>query len=422
MERKVHLVNKRPPKPKLLRVVAYARVSSDKDAQIHSLAAQVDYYQNLIRKTPGWQYCGVFSDEAFTGTKGSRPGFQQMLEKCRNHEVDMVITKSISRFARNTVTLLETVRDLKLLGIDVFFEKENLHSTSGDGELMLSILASFAQEESKSASDNRKWQIRKDFEQGKIGSITILGYRRNAEGFLEIEPQEAEIVRMIFKDYISGMGGQTIAKKLNEMGIPTRQGNLWTAQRIKEIIQNEKYMGNVLLQKYYRNNHIEKKKIKNNGELQQILVEEAHEPIIDIKTFELAQQIALDRQMEYSHEGATQRYPLTGMIKCGCCGKNYQRKMYSQGPVWLCGTYLRRGKKYCSESRQIREEILYKLIGNFAITQIDVPEPNELIFTFADGTKIQKHWENPSRSERWTEEMREEARQNAKNHNNTVDN
>ena len=410
MEKKIHLVTKQPKKPKLLRVIGYARVSSGKDAMLHSLAAQIDYFQNLIRNTPGWQYCGVYYDEAYTGTKDERPGFQKMLEKCRNHEVDIIVTKSISRFARNTVTLLETVRELKLQGIDVFFEKENLHSTSSDGELMLSILASFAQEESKSASDNMKWRIRKDFEQGRIGSITILGYRRNADGILEIEPTEAEIVRMIFSDYISGMGGRVIANKLNEMGIPTRQGNLWTSPRIKEIIQNEKYRGNVLLQKYYRNNHIEKKKTRNNGELQQILVEEAHEPIIDRETFDEAQRILLDRHMQYTYEGATNRYPLSGMIRCGCCGKNYQRKVYSQGAVWMCATYLRRGKKHCPDSRQISEKILIQLIQNMEITHIDVPEPNELIFTLADGSKIQKHWENPSRSESWTPEMKEKAR------------
>lgn len=410
MEKKIHLVTKQPKKPKLLRVIGYARVSSGKDAMLHSLAAQIDYFQNLIRNTPGWQYCGVYYDEAYTGTKYERPGFQKMLEKCRNHEVDIIVTKSISRFARNTVTLLETVRELKLQGIDVFFEKENLHSTSSDGELMLSILASFAQEESKSASDNMKWRIRKDFEQGRIGSITILGYRRNADGVLEIEPTEAEIVRMIFSDYISGMGGRVIANKLNEMGIPTRQGNLWTSPRIKEIIQNEKYIGNVLLQKYYRNNHIEKKKTRNNGELQQILVEEAHEPIIDRETFDEAQRILLDRHMQYTYEGATNRYPLSGMIRCGCCGKNYQRKVYSQGAVWMCATYLRRGKKHCPDSRQISEKILIQLIQDMEITQIDVPEPNELIFTLADGSRIQKHWENPSRSESWTPEMKEKAR------------
>lgn len=192
-----------------------------------------------------------------------------MLEKCRNHEVNIIVTRSVSRFARNTVTLLETVRELKLLGVDVYFEKENLHSTSSDGDLMLSVLASFAQEESKSASNNMKWRIRNDFEQRKIGSITIFGYCRNADGVLEIEPSEAEIVHMIFSDYISRMGGQAIAHKLNEMGIPTRQGNLWTNPRIKELLTNEKYIGNMLLQKYYRNNHIEKIKTKNHGELPQ---------------------------------------------------------------------------------------------------------------------------------------------------------
>lgn len=410
MDRKVHLIEAQPQKPKFLNVVGYARASSGKDAMMHSLAAQIDYFQKLIRNTPGWQYCGVYYDEAYTGTKEERPGFQKMLEKCRNHEVNIIVTKSVSRFARNTVTLLETVRELKLLGVDVYFEKENLHSTSGDGELMLSILASFAQEESKSVSDNMKWRIRKDFEQGKIGSITIFGYRRNADGVLEIEPSEAEIVRMIFSDYISGMGGQAIANKLNEMGIPTRQGNLWTNPRIKELLTNEKYIGNMLLQKYYRNNHIEKKKTRNNGELQQILVEESHEPIIDRETFDTAQRILADRHKQYSHDGATNRYLLSGMIRCGCCGKNYQRKMYSQGAVWMCATYLRRGKKYCPDSRQISEKILFQLIADMEVTQIDVPEPNELIFTLADGRKIQKRWENPSRSESWTPEMKEKAR------------
>lgn len=166
MERKVHLVNRRPQKPKMLRVVGYARVSSGKDAMLHSLASQIDYFKNLIKNHAGWEFCGVYADEAVTGTKEERPQFQKMLEKCRNHEVDLIITKVISRFARNTVTLLETVRELKNLGIDVWFEKENLHSISGDGEFMLSILASFAQEESKSVSDNMKWRIQSNFKEG----------------------------------------------------------------------------------------------------------------------------------------------------------------------------------------------------------------------------------------------------------------
>lgn len=296
LERKVHRVQQRPPKPKLLRVVAYARVSSGKDAMLHSLAAQVDYFQNLIRQHPGWEFCGVFADEAKTGTKDERPEYQKMLEKCRNREVDLVITKSISRFARNTVTLLETVRELKSLGIDVYFEKENLHSTSGDGELMLSILASFAQEESKSVSDNMKWRIRNDFQQGKIGSITIFGYRRNADGVLEIEESEAKIVQMIFADYCSGMGQCAIAKKINAMGISTRQGNRWTGQRVKEILVNEKYVGNMLLQKYYRQDPIGKRKMKNQGELPKYFVEQSHESIISANLFKKVQNLVKNRR------------------------------------------------------------------------------------------------------------------------------
>lgn len=210
------------------------------------------------------------------------------------------------------------------MGVDVYFEQQNIHTMSADGELMLTILASYAQEENLSASENKKWQIRKDFEQGKIGSITMLGYRRNADGVLEIEPDEAEIVRMIFVDYLSGMGQRKIANKLNEIGIPTRQGNLWTNPRIREILVNEKYTGKLILQKYYRNNHIEKRKTLNRGELTKYCLEEAHEPIIDMETFQKAQEILEQRHSQFYHEGATTRYPLSGMIVCAACGKNYQ--------------------------------------------------------------------------------------------------
>ena len=399
MERKVHRVQQRPPKPKLLKVAAYARVSSGKDAMLHSLAAQVDYFQNLIRQHPGWEFCGVFADEAKTGTKDERPEYQKMLEKCRNREVDLVITKSISRFARNTVTLLETVRELKSLGIDVYFEKENLHSTSGDGELMLPILASFAQEESKSVSDNMKWRIRNDFQQGKIGNITIFGYRRNADGVLEIEESEAKIVQMIFADYCSGMGQCAIAKKINAMGIPTRQGNRWTGQRVKEILVNE----------------------KNQGELPKYFVEQSHEAIISADLFEKVQELVKERTEQFSHSGATNRYPLSGMVQCAACGKSYQRKIYKQGAVWMCATYLRQGKSHCPTAKQISERILYeKICFTLQIKEFDVEivkskveniliSPNQLTFLFKDNTKTTVFWENHSRSESWTPEMRQAA-------------
>ncbi len=424
MKRVVEKVQFIPKMPSLLNVAAYARVSSGKDAMLHSLSAQVSYYSEKIQKHPGWKYCGVYADEAITGTKEDREQFQKLLERCRNGEINLILTKSISRFARNTVTLLETVRELKKLGVDVLFEEQNIHSMSSDGELMLTILASYAQEESLSASENRKWQIRKDFEQGKIGSITIFGYRRNADGVLEIEPTEAEIVKMIFSDYLSGMGGQAISNKLNEMGIRTAQGNLWTSPRIKELLSNEKYIGNMLLQKYYRNNHIEKKKMQNHGELPMFLVEEAHEAIIDLNTFERVQKMIAERQERYSYQGATNRYPLSGMIQCGCCGKNYQRKVYKNKIAWNCSTFTRRGKKYCPTSKQIPEDILYGAICDVLeikefdektvhrkISRILVPAPYELIFIFHDGHEEKRKWEHISRSKSWTDEMKQKARE-----------
>ena len=183
MNRIVEKVNFPIPKqPKAKRVAAYARVSSGKDEMLHSLSAQISYYSELIQSHPGWLYCGVFSDEAYTGTKDNRTGFQSLISECRKGNIDLIITKSISRFARNTVTLLETVRELKLLGIDVFFEEQNIHTISADGELMMTILASYAQAESLSASENQKWRIRKAFENGEIVNLRFLfWYRINVQ-------------------------------------------------------------------------------------------------------------------------------------------------------------------------------------------------------------------------------------------------
>ena len=219
---------------------------------LHSLSAQVSYYNQLIQSNPEWLFCGVYADEALTGTKENRAEFQKLLNRCRRGEIDLILTKSISRFARNTVTLLETVRELKTLGVDVYFEEQRIHSMSSDGELMLSILASYAQEESYSASENKKWQMRKDFEQGKVGSMRMLGYRRTKSGKLEIVPEEAEIVRMIFLYYLSGMGKLAIAKKLNEQQICTVRGCAWTTEDVRRTLRNEKYTGNLLLQKSFR--------------------------------------------------------------------------------------------------------------------------------------------------------------------------
>lgn len=280
MARIVERVDFYTPKiKKQKRVAAYARVSSGKDAMLHSLSAQVSYYSDLIQKNPEWRFCGVYADEAMTGTKDSRQNFQKMLAECRAGNLNLIITKSISRFARNTLTLLETVRELKDLGVDVYFEEQQIHSLSSDGELMLSILASYAQEESLSASENQKWRIRKDFEKGKVSSLQMLGYKRNHNGVLEIIPDEARIVRLIFNSYLSGMGKLAVANMLNEMHISTKFDNEWTAEAVRRILTNEKYCGELMLQKFYSENHLTKRKMVNHGEIKKFYVEEAHPPM-----------------------------------------------------------------------------------------------------------------------------------------------
>lgn len=237
-----------PKLPTLLKVAAYARVSSGKDAMHHSLSAQVSRYSEYIQSHPGWQYVGVYADEAKTGTRDSREQFQRLLADCRAGRIDLVITKSISRFARNTVTLLETVRELKELGVDVFFEEQNVHSLSTDGELMLTILASFAQAESLSASENQKWRIKKNFEEGKPWSNKLFGYCL-VDGRFEVVPEEADIVRRIFAEYLSGRGTTAIANGLNADGFMTRRGFSWRPNVIAQTLRNYNYTGNLILQK-----------------------------------------------------------------------------------------------------------------------------------------------------------------------------
>ena len=402
--------------PKLTRVAAYARVSSAKDAMRHSLSAQVSYYSDLIQRHPGWAYAGVYSDEAKTGTRDSREGFVKLLNDCRAGRVDAIITKSISRFARNTVTLLETIRELKGLGIDVFFEEQNIHTLSTDGELMLSILASYAQEESLSASENQKWRIRKNFEEGRPWNGTLLGYRyRN--GTLVVEPDEAEIVRRIFREYLAGKGVVAIAKSLNEAGIPTRYGNQWCKTSVSGILRNYTYTGNLLLQKTFREDHLTKRTLPNEGQLPQYHAEGSHEAIISMEDYEAVQAEMERRAAKHAPPGKcySNRYPFTGLIVCGCCGKHYRRKVTATGPVWICGTYNALGKTACP-SKQIPETVLTDLTADMDIgdlTEIRVEDGNRLVFRFRTGEESVKRWQDRSRAESWTPEMREAARQKA---------
>ncbi|GHV24217.1 hypothetical protein FACS189465_1070 [Clostridia bacterium] len=403
MNRKITLIEPNlTALPNKKRVAAYARVSSGKDAMLHSLSAQISYYSNLI----------------------------QMLKDCKDGKFDMIITKSISRFARNTVTLLEVVRELKSLNIDVFFEEENIHSLSGDGELMLTILASYAQEESRSVSENCKWRIRKKFEQGLPSNLQIYGYKLQ-NNVLKIIEEEADVVKMIFTDYLGGMGKNTIMKKLNRLKIKPKYSNSWYESTIYKILRNEKYCGEMLLQKTYVSNHIDKKSLKNNGELPIFLLQNSHEAIIDKEVFEKVGQEIEKRSNRFKNKKKSDlKYPFTSKIQCGTCGKNYRRKISNAGTkyekaVWICGTYNQCGKNECS-SKQIPEEILkVKSAEILSLNQFDETKFNKeieqirtsgngvLLFCFKTGEQISKVWENPSRSESWTIEMKEKARNEA---------
>ena len=228
---KITEIPAKPKKRKIIRVAAYARVSSDKDAAFHSLETQTEYYEDYIAAHPDWKLTGIYSDNGISGTTINRPEFQRMLEDCRTGKIDLVVTKSVTRFARNTVILLETVRELKKLGVDCYFEKEDMHSISPDGELLLTLLAMCAEEEARSASENQKWRIRKKFENGEPWVGNMLGYRL-VNGKMIVVPEEAEIVRRIFSDYLSGMGQYAIAKQLILKGIRPESGNKWTESSI----------------------------------------------------------------------------------------------------------------------------------------------------------------------------------------------
>lgn len=357
-----------------LRVAAYARVSCDKDAMLHSLDAQIRYYRNLIRGNPDWEFAGIYADEAKTGTKESREQFQQLLSDCRAGNIDMVITKSVSRFARNTVTLLRTVRELKELGINVLFEEQNIKTLDADGEVMLTLLASFAQAESLSVSDNCKWRIRKGFEEGRASTCTMLGYRL-VNGEITIVPDEAVIVKKIFDLYGDGCGQQKICNILNEEGIRTRRGYTWHPSAIRLILENEKYAGDLKLQKVFVRDHLTKEKVINRGELPIYWVENDHEPIVSKEQFQ-AVQLRLKKQSEGCSADKGTESVFTGKIRCAGCGKNFRRKTTPYRVVWCCATFNSRGKKYCPTSKMIPEETLKTV----SATVLGLPEFDAEIF------------------------------------------
>jgi len=348
-----------PTKPlasNLKRVCAYARVSSASEAQGDSLENQTTYYKQLIENNPEYVFVGIFADFDSIGTKADRAAFQKMLAMAREHKIDRILTKSISRFARNTTIILEVVRELKALGVEVIFEKENISSLNGDCELMLTVLSSFAQEESKNVSDNIKWRYKRKFEQGEvaINATRFLGYDKDQYGDLVINRSQAEIVERIFRDCVDGKGAFVIAKELQDEGVRTIAGGDWHSSTVLNILKNEKHKGDAKLQKTYHKDHLSKKKCVNHGELDSYYIEGNHSPIVTKDIWEEAQrQIQSRFRGNVDTEQHQNRYPLTGLLFCSKCQATLRRRIWNSKHackkiMWQCSTYINEGKNSCS--------------------------------------------------------------------------
>ena len=399
MRKIIQITPSMPQLQRKKRVAAYARVSMDSERLMHSLSAQVSYYSELIQKNSEWIYAGVYADEGITGTlKSKRNEFKRMLEDCENGKIDIILVKSISRFARNTVDLLDTVRHLKGLGIEVRFEKENINSLSSDGELMLSILASFAQEESRSIFDNVKWGTRKRFEKGiPNGRTRVFGYRW-ADDILVVEPDEVEIVQRIYSEFLSGSSPRKIAKNLNDNGITTLNGCKWCDFNIRYILKNITYTGNMLMQKSFIDDPISKKRKQNIGELTQYFVENTHEPIIYKTIFDKVQN-------EFIIRSEKRKSVFAQKLKCGICGERYVRNTCGNPPykLWVCKTKKNCGCSVCG-GVSIREEKLKEVSAEILglkefddtafieqIKSIIMEDKYVIRFEFYDGNVIMKN-------------------------------
>lgn len=413
--------------PKLKRVAAYARVSVERGRTLNSYSAQVSYYNELIQKNPEWEFAGVYSDLGISGTGiEKRNDFKRLLQDCEDGKIDIILTKSISRFARNTVDLLKVVRHLKELGIEVRFEKEGINSLTGDGELMLSILASFAQEEVISTSNNVKWGIRKKFEKGIPNcSYIIYGYRwKNKK--LEVVPEEAEVVRYIYDNYLQNISHKKVAAELNELGYKAYKGGKFSPSSVGEILRNITYTGNLLLQKYYIADPIVKKEKKNNGELTRYYVENSHEAIISMEQYEEVQK-EIERRNKLGQR-ANQSLHITcftSKVKCPLCGKSYRRsgKKNRMGKdytyyVWVCRTKSEKGAKYCSAKVIPEEELKIATCNALDWDEFDselfdktiekvVPIGDDMLeFYPYDGEVIKQEWHSTARQRGWNEERK----------------
>ena len=361
------------------RVAAYCRVSTDSEEQLNSYEAQKSYYTQKIEESPDWEMAGIYADEGISGTSmKKRTEFKKMITACKRGRIDLIITKSLSRFARNTVDCLETVRLLKANGIGVYFEKENINTLTESSEFLITLFSGFAQAESESLSKNVAWGWKKSAEAGNVyfQYKRMLGYRKGTDGQPEIVPEEAEIIRRIYRRYLAGCSLGQIKLELEQDNIPTAQKvERWSSAVIHNILTNEKYMGDALLQKTYITDCITKKVKKNMGERPMYYVENNHPAIISRETFDQVQKEMTRRSSKrkvLQKSGKTElgkysgKYALTELLVCGECGSPYKRVTWARNGkkriVWRCVSRLEFGTKYCHNSPTLDESRLHNAI------------------------------------------------------------
>ena len=325
------------------KVAAYARVSTDMEEQLTSYEAQVDYYTSYIKSREDWDFVNVYTDEGITGTSTKhREGFKQMVRDALDGKIDLIITKSVSRFARNTVDSLTTIRQLKERGVECYFEKENIWTFDGKGELLLTIMSSIAQEEARSISENCTWGQRKRFADGKVSIPfrSVLGYDRGEDGNLVINQEQAKLVRRIYGMFLQGQSAYAIARILNNENISTPTGRgKWYMSTVKSILTNEKYKGDALLQKTYTEDFLTKKKKINKGEVQQYYVKNNHEAIIEPEVFDMVQKLMGQTKLGKNRQSSVSIF--SSKIRCGECGGWYGSKVWHSNDkyrrvIWQC--------------------------------------------------------------------------------------
>lgn len=367
-------------KRRRLRVAAYCRVSTEQEEQESSFENQIEYYTELIRNNPEWELAGIFADRGKSGTKDTiRPEFMRMIEQCKRHKIDLIYTKSLSRFSRNTLDSIKYIRMLKNLGVAIEFEKEGLNTGDVGSEIYLTWFSAFAQAESESISQNVTMGIRRGFKEGKCAFRykNFIGYRRGTDGNPEVDPEGAKIIMRIFLAYLSGDTPDQIARTLEQEEIPSPSGRIsWSKSTVRNILQNEKYAGDLLLQKTYTVDFLEKKTRKNRGEVAQYYVTDHHPAIVPREIF---QQVQLEmarrsskakvscRKTKTSRGKYTSKFALSERLVCGQCGAMYRRTMWKKRDgtkeyVWRCISRLEQGTRYCKNSPSLKEPQLHQAI------------------------------------------------------------